>query len=70
MSWDAVAAIGEILGASAVFVTLLYLARQVRQSNQQALLASVKHSYDTIHRFAESVFSSAEVASLLIRGRR
>ena len=32
MNWDAVGAIGELLGAGAVFVTLAYLAIQVRQS--------------------------------------
>ncbi len=32
MSWDAVGAIGEVLGAIAVFVTLAYLALQIRQT--------------------------------------
>lgn len=33
MNWDAVGAVGEVIGATAVILTLLYLARQVRQSN-------------------------------------
>lgn len=32
MNWDAIAAIGEILGATAVVTSLLYLASQTRQS--------------------------------------
>lgn len=36
MDWTAVGAVGELLGAVAVVATLLYLARQVRQSNRIA----------------------------------
>ena len=31
MNWDAIGAVGEILGAAAVVATLIYLARQMRQ---------------------------------------
>ena len=34
MSWDAIGAIGELVGAAAVVVTLVYLALQVRQNNR------------------------------------
>ena len=33
MNWDAIGAVGELLGATAVLVTLIYLAVQVRQAN-------------------------------------
>ena len=33
MNWGAIAAIGEVIGALAVLVTLLYLARQMHQAN-------------------------------------
>jgi len=36
MNWDAIGAIGEILGALAVFVSLMYLAAQMRGQNKQA----------------------------------
>ena len=32
MNWDAIGAVGEILGALAVFVTLIYLAIQTRDN--------------------------------------
>jgi hypothetical protein len=32
MNWDAIGAIGEVLGAIAVFATLIYLAVQIRQN--------------------------------------
>lgn len=33
MNWDAIGAVGELVGATAVLVTLIYLAVQVRQAN-------------------------------------
>ena len=36
MNWEAVGAIGEVLGALVVTVSLIYLALQVRQANLQA----------------------------------
>jgi hypothetical protein len=35
MNWEAIGAIGETLGAIAVFITLIYLAIQVRQNTHQ-----------------------------------
>ena len=34
MNWEAIGAVGEILGASGVVVTLIYLAAQVRQNTR------------------------------------
>ena len=34
MNWEAIGAVGEILGATAVLITLGYLAVQVRQSTR------------------------------------
>ena len=35
MNWDAIGAIGQILGSVAVLITLAYLAVQIRQTKQQ-----------------------------------
>ena len=47
MNWDAMGALGEVIGAIAVVVTLVYLAAQIRQNNRllssgsrQALVAN------------------------------
>ncbi len=42
MNWDAIGAIGEILGAVAVLITLIYLATQIRQNTEQARLNSIQ----------------------------
>jgi hypothetical protein len=43
MNWGAIGAIGEIPGAAGVIVTLIYLARQIRQ-NTRATKLSMSHS--------------------------
>ena len=40
MNWDAVGAVGEIVGAGAVVVSLLYLAVQVRTQNRESRIAA------------------------------
>ena len=34
MDWDAIGAIGEVIGATAVVATLFYFGIQIRQNNQ------------------------------------
>lgn len=45
MNWEAIGALGEIAGAVAVIVTLLYLAKQIRQNSK---------SLDRANEFAQA----------------
>ena len=49
MNWEAAGAIGEIIGATAVFVSLLYLAIQIRQSTA---LARTQYHTNSVAIFA------------------
>jgi hypothetical protein len=69
MNWTAVGAVGQLAAAVAVFATLLYLARQVRQSNRQDLLSAFQHTYDSINEWGVAIFESSDVSSIVIRGR-
>ena len=51
MNWDAIGAIGEIVGAAAVVVSIAYLAIQIR-SNTRATKASA--SFEATHSWATS----------------
>jgi hypothetical protein len=42
MNWDALGAIGEILGAIAVVVSLSYLAAQIRNQNRESRLTAMR----------------------------
>ena len=52
MSWDAIGAIGEILGAGGVIATLIYLAAQLREtaasSSTQAFHAGIQQLIDAV----------------------
>jgi hypothetical protein len=39
VNWEAIGAVGEMLGAAGVIVTLIYLARQIRQNTRATKLA-------------------------------
>jgi hypothetical protein len=42
MNWDAIGAVGEILGATGVIITLVYLASQIRSQTQEARLLATR----------------------------
>ena len=68
MNWDALGAIAELLGAVAVFVTLVYLALQIRQ-NTKAVRASAMHASVThVAELRRDVYSDAEMTDIYIRG--
>lgn len=53
MDWTAIGAVGELVGAVAVVVSLIYLSRQVRQNTRAlrtANAATVKQNFQTIAR--------------------
>lgn len=70
MDWTALAALGQLISAVAVLVTLVYLARQVRQSNRQDLLSAFRHTYDSLNDWAVMVVGSEQVADIILRGRQ
>ena len=70
MNWDAIAAIGEIIGALAVVVTLIYLSRQIRHANQQGEIEAFRHTWDNLNQFCDAFSESRDKASIVVRGRR
>lgn len=68
MNWDAVGAIAETLGAVVVIATLLFLSRQIQQSNKiaqgQAMRDIVGQFNDSMQRWTDS----PETIPLMQRG--
>ena len=50
MNWDAIGAIGQMLGSLAVFVTLGYLAVQVKHASQEARRAISQNRAETVRQ--------------------
>ncbi len=66
MNWEAVGAIGEIVGAGAVFATLIYLAVQIRQNTRSLKLTVEK---DIAIHFAQVNYDLAPTSVAHILGR-
>ena len=61
MNWDAIGAIGEIVGAFAVVLSLVYLAIQIRTQNKESRLASM-HQTIAAQRESMTVFLEPHVS--------
>ena len=68
LNWEAIGAIGEILGAIAVVLTLAYLARQLRQNSQTLRASALDASITAANDVRKSIYESAEVAEIIRRG--
>ena len=66
MNWDAISAVGEIVGAFAVVVSLLYVAGQIRQSNRQSSSDTGFSWVSESNRFLEWV-AQPEIANVLVK---
>jgi hypothetical protein len=53
MPWDAIGAIGEIVGAAAVVISLLYLASQIRASSREAKASALDQAVEDRQRMGE-----------------
>ena len=69
MNWDAFGAIGESLGTLAVFVSLMYLAIQIRVQNKETRIASV-HEITEAFRQSTTLISNPEIAQIYVRAIR
>jgi len=69
MNWDAIGAIGQVLGAVLVGITLIYLALQLRQ-NTSALQSSTFLAISTLMGSTMEVFAThSDLAPLLIKAQ-
>lgn len=68
MNWEAIGAVGEIVGALAVLVTLVYLAMQIRQNTKSVQAAAVDSANSQVSKIREVIFADADVANMYRRG--
>jgi hypothetical protein len=65
MNWEALGAIGEIIGAAAVVASLVYLAIQIRSQNRESRLAST-HQVIEGYRTSIAWLKDPDMASIFI----
>lgn len=70
MSWDAVGAIAELLGAAAVFLSLIYLAVQTRQNTQALRSAAFHQVRDSFSEVSLAMSQNPELLGLTVKAIR
>ena len=68
MNWDAIGAGGEVVGAAAVVVSLLYLAIQLRSQSRETRLSTINNSMAEWNSLLALVASNSELANIWNRG--
>lgn len=68
MNWDAIGAIAEVFGVGLVVVSLIYLAAQVKQSNQMALAESERELLENWAQAISQITADDRITSIFQRG--
>ena len=68
LNWDAIGAVGELLGALAVFVTLVYLAIQIRQNTSAIQSAASQDVHENFAHWYAQTQSDPILLDVSIRG--
>ena len=66
MNWDAIGAVGEIIGAAAVVISLVYVAVQLRVQNKETRLAAM-HDITVGYRDNLATFTSVDLTELMAK---
>src|SRR5215510_10264413 len=64
VNWEAIRAIGQIVGAMGVIISLIYLAREIGKNARSARRASV----DTINRWLGQLAEHQHLCDVFVRG--
>ena len=67
MNWDAAGAIGEVIGATAVVISVGYLAIQIRRQTDQARLAATREIAEQHFDIVNRIIDDESIADLYLR---
>ena len=70
MNWDAGGAIGEIAGALAVVITLVFLSRQLRETARQLSLASTHEATTLFNEAFAPIYNNDHTMKIWVHGLR
>jgi hypothetical protein len=68
MNWDAIGAVGEVIGGVLVLATLFYLARQIKQNTRETRSSSYHQVTDSFNAINLSIAQSPELGDLYVKG--
>jgi hypothetical protein len=67
MDWEAIGAVGEVVGSITVVLSLLYLSSQVRQANRQSASDAGFSALSELNRTMDFVFSDPAGAGIIVK---
>ena len=68
MNWEIAGSLGEIIGALAVVISIVYLARQVTQANKTGKAATTLEASKLLSEWHGRLNQTPELAYLFIKG--
>ena len=68
INWDAIGAIGEVIGTAAVVVSLIYVGFQIRQNTSSAQASTFQSYVENAMGWMASVYEDEELCELWRRG--
>ena len=68
MNWDAIGALGELIGALAVICTLVYLAVQIRQNTNAVKSAATESSVKAVNDVRLVLSQDSELVDIYLKG--
>jgi len=68
VNWEAISAIGQIVGAIAVVVSLIYLATEVRRNTRASRLAAMHSMSDSFNRWIQQIVEHPHLTEVYYRG--
>jgi hypothetical protein len=68
MNWEAIGAVGEVVGASAVFISLLYLAIQIRASRRSDQIVAAAEADSAVRDWIGQIVCDEKLYDLYRRG--
>ena len=68
MNWEAIGAVGELVGSLAVVLTLAYLAFQIKQSGKAAISVSTNQSRTAVTDIMRAITSSTDAVKTYTAG--
>jgi len=67
MNWEAIGAVGEVIGSITVVLSVLYLAAQVRQANRQSASDAGFAALAELNQLRDFVFSDPAGAGIILK---
>ena len=68
MNWDAIGAVGEVVGAAAVVVTLIYLSLQVKSAHRDTQTSNFHRIADSFNDLNRMIAADPNLATLFNKG--